>query len=100
MWAFFFFVTCHLFVFSRSLRVGCAQQPASIVERSVTERSRSVSCHPFGIHHYCRVLPRAHTRVYVYITPSELMFSCLLLVALREIKQITTNQPEYSIRMV
>ena len=45
-------------------------------------------------------VPRAHTRVYVYITPSELMFSCLLLVALREIKQITTNQPEYSIRMV
>ena len=47
-----------------------------------------------GIH------PRAHTRVCVYITPSELMFSCLLLVALREIKQITTNQPEYSIRII
>ena len=36
---------------------------------SVAEASRSVLCHPFGIRHYCRVLPRAHTRVCVVFHP-------------------------------
>ena len=90
MWAFFFFVPLGLFDISgrcalvaersRSVEHSFLQKNPAFRLRSmngifhvrllsVAEASRSVLCHPFGIYHYCRVLPRAHTRVCVVFHP-------------------------------